>query len=151
MNESTRDPASTASRRWYRAFSCHMTDRDRHNARRTNWWLFFWMLSFLGIMAAIRFDVLHQGVPAYLAIAGSTLLGAVAILAFARYIREADELVRKIQIEALALGFGAGFLLNFTLSLIERLTEQTFEIGDVFLVMIAFYVIGVITGTRRYR
>jgi hypothetical protein len=38
----------------------------------------------------------------------TSLLGAGTVLAYRRFLREADELRRKIEIEALALAFGVG-------------------------------------------
>ena len=69
---------------------------------------------------------------------------------FIRYLREADELLRKIQLEAIALGFGAGVLATFTGSLVSRLMEKSLDGGDILLVMVAVYALGVIVGTRRY-
>lgn len=150
MTDSTSTQPQPGTLRRFVACCSQMTQRDRRNARRANYWLFGWMLSFVGIIFAIRSEVLPEGWLTWLAIAASTVLGFVAIMAFVRFLREADELLRKIQFEALALGFGAAMIANFTLSLVERVREQPFEIGDLFMVMVIFYVIGVITGTRRY-
>lgn len=150
MTDSISTQPQPGTLRRFVACCSQMTQRDRRNARRANYWLFGWMLSFVGIIFAIRSEVLPEWWLTWLAIAASTVLGFVAIMAFVRFLREADELLRKIQFEALALGFGAAMIANFTLSLVERVREQPFEIGDLFMVMVIFYVIGVITGTRRY-
>ena len=150
MNESTPTQPEAGTLRKFIACCSDMTERDRRNARHANYWLFGWMASFVGAIFAMKYGVLPEGVATWAVIAASTAIGLVAIRAFVRFIRDADELLRKIQLEALALGFGAGFVANFTLALVERVREQPFEIGDVFLIMVVFYVIGVITGTRRY-
>lgn len=150
MPDNTSTQPRTGTLRRFLACCSDMTQRDRANARRANYWLFGWMVTFVGIIFAIKNEVLPEGWLTWLAIAASTVLGFVAIMAFVRFLREADELLRKIQFEALALGFGAAMIANFTLSLVERVTERPFEIGDVFLVMMIFYVVGIVTGTRRY-
>lgn len=127
-----------------------ITERDRRNSRRANLWLFVWMLSFVQAVLAIKNQWISPGFVTWLAIAGSTAFGLIAVRKYMNFLREADELLRKIHLEALALGFGAGFLATFTMSLIERVRDQPFDLGDVFLVMVIFYVIGVIVGTRRY-
>jgi len=126
-----------------------MRDIDRRNSRRTNAWLFAWMAVFVATSYALKSGNL-SGLPAWLAIATSTALGIVAILRFNLFLREADELLRKIQLEAIALGFGAGFLAFFTGSLVAHLLNRTMDNGDLFLVMVIAYVVGVIVGTRRY-
>ena len=132
------------------ACSQGMRPADRRNVRRVNGWLLGWMVVFVAATFALESGMLGEGLGAWLAIAASTALGIVAIRNFVRFLREADELLRKIQVEAIALGFGAGFLAFFTGSLVARLLDRPLVAGDVFLVMITAYVLGVIIGTKRY-
>lgn len=127
-----------------------MTSRDRRNSRITNWWLVGWMVSFLATSLAFKGEHLSPGPLAWLAVGACTVLGLVVVHYYLRFIREADELLRKIQLEALAIGFGAAFIGNFTLSLVERVRGQAFDIGDLFMLMVFFYMVGIIAGTRRY-
>jgi len=127
-----------------------MTARDQRNARVTNWWLLAWMVCFVGTAFAIRDGVLPAGPLAWAAIAICTLLGLVVVRYYMRFVREADELLRKIQLEALAIGFGAAFIGNFTMSLVERLRGESFDMGDLFLLMVFSYMVGIIAGMRRY-
>lgn len=128
----------------------NLTERDRRNSRRVNYWLLVWAVSFVAVTFGLSRDLLPGGPLTYLAIAGTSVLGLIGVLAYIRFIREADELKRKIQLEALALGFGGGFLATFTLSLIERASGAQMDLGDPFLAMVAFYVVGVVLGARRY-
>lgn len=127
-----------------------LTARDRRNQWRTLGWLFVWMVSFLSVAFAIRTEALPAGLWTYLAIAGSTALGLVTVLAYMRFIRQADELQRKIQLEALALGFAGGFVAQFAFSLIERVGIMEVDIGDPFLVMCICFAVGLFVGARRY-
>lgn len=127
-----------------------MTARDRRNSRTTNWWLAGWMVSFLATSFALKGEHLSPGPLAWLAVGTCTALGLIVGHYYLRFIREADELLRKIQLEALAIGFGAAFIGHFTLSLVERVRGQVFETGDLFMLMVFFYIVGIIAGTRRY-
>lgn len=150
MNQSLEKPGSRGSFTRFIASCQGMTARDRRNARVTNWWLAGWMVCFLGSAFAMRGGYLLAGPFAWAAIALCTVLGLLVVHFYMRFIREADELLRKIQLEALAIGFGAAFVGNFTLSLVERLHGLAFDIGDLFMLMVFFYLVGIVVGTRRY-
>ncbi|MDX1645003.1 MAG: hypothetical protein R3244_11660 [Thermoanaerobaculia bacterium] len=127
-----------------------MTERDRRNARIANWVLAAWALAFLSATYALRRDLIDGGALAVTAVVVPTALGIFAALAFGRFLRQADELHRKIQLQALALGFGAGFVTTFTVSLLEAAGWVVIDTGDVFLVMAIFYLFGMWLGARRY-
>lgn len=150
MSQSLEKPGLRGSFKRFIVSCKAMTARDRRNARVTNWWLAGWMVCFLGSAFAMRGGYLQAGLVAWAVIAVCTVLGLLVVYFYMRFIREADELLRKIQLEALAIGFGAAFVGNFTLSLVERLYGMAFDIGDLFLLMVAFYVFGIIAGMRRY-
>lgn len=149
MNQRTRTRGPGAFRRFLTSCT-QMTAADRRNSWRATGWLFVWMVSFVSVAFAIRTEALPAGPWTYVAIAGSAALGIVAVLAYMRFIREADELQRKIQLEALALGFAGGFVAQFAFSLIERAGIMTVDIGDPFLVMCICFAVGLFLGARRY-
>jgi hypothetical protein len=143
-------PAGSAI--WRFLASCKdMTARDRRNSWRAGGWLFLWSVAFVGTTWGGRRELLPEGLAVYVAIAATTVLGVVAVLSYARFIREADELQRKVQLDALSLGFGGGFLAAFTFELLEQtgLIGQV-DSGDLFLVMVLIYVLGIVVGARRY-
>jgi hypothetical protein len=150
VNNST-DPARPGNA-FVRFVGCcqGMTERDRRNARTTNYWMFGWMVVFVGSTFAMRGGYLEPGLLAWVLLAACTALGLVVVHFYMRFLRDADELLRKIQLEALAIGFGAAFVGTFTMSLIERLYGWSFDIGDLLLVMVIFYMLGIINGMRRY-
>lgn len=127
-----------------------MTERDHRNARVTNTWLFVWMATFLGLSLALRLEYLEPGPLAWAAVGVCAAVGLVVVRYYLRFLHDADELLRKIQLEALGVGFGAAFVGNFVLSLVERLGAWTFGADDLFLMMVVFYMIGIVVGTRRY-
>jgi len=148
MSEET--GSSTIAAVWRYFATCrNATARDRRNARRAMWWLLGWAVSFVAVRLGLEHRVLPEGLVSDLAVAVPIALGLIAVLAYVRLIRQADELQRKIQLEAMALGFGGAFLGNFGLDLLHQVGVPV-DGGDLFLVAAAFYIIGVILGARRY-
>ena len=76
------------------------------------------------------------------------------MLAFRRFLREADELQRRIQLEALALGFGAAVVGAAAYRLLERAgatdVSDVSDVSDVIMILAVGYSVGVIAGQRRY-
>jgi hypothetical protein len=126
------------------------TARDARNQRRVNFWLFAATLAYLGTSAALRWRAsLPAALPWFLA--GLTaLLAIVAIRRFLAFLRAADELLRKIQTEALALGFGTGAVFSIFYPLLEKLGAP--EIGEnaTACVMILAWGAGSWLGPRHY-
>jgi hypothetical protein len=126
------------------------TARDARNQRRANLWLFAATLAYLGATAAIHWRAsLPRALPWLLA--GLTaLLFIVAVRSLLVFLRGADELLRKIQIEALALGFGAGAVFSLLYPLFEKLGGP--EVGEnaTPLVMMLAWGAGSWLGARRY-
>ncbi|MCH9648666.1 MAG: hypothetical protein K0U98_10535 [Deltaproteobacteria bacterium] len=140
-----------ASRRIFSRNRCELTDRDRHNQGRIKVWGLSWMGSFLAIFFGSRWELLHSpGVALVLALV-STALGVKTILAYRHFLSEADELRRKIELDALALGFGVGVVGSFSYFLLERtgwVTEQGLPI--VLILMMLAHIAGKVLGQRRY-
>lgn len=115
-------------------------------------WLFYltlWLGSFVAATVAFELSLVPPAAGRALAI-GNGVLGALAVISYHRLLRRADELERKIQVEALALGFGAGAVGMMAYRLAERAGAPAMDINDALLVMLAAYVVGVIVARRRY-
>ena len=127
------------------------TPRDRRNL----YWLFglmaAWAAAFVGGMALIERDVVADGPIGWGLAALNLVLAAAAFLAYVRYLREADELQRRIHLVALALGFGGGWLAVAGYRLFELLGAPYVDRGSVALVMALFYTLALVLGQRRYR
>lgn len=144
-------PTETSSS--WRSYMNHcrtMTGRDRRNARRANILLGLWAVAFLAALFGLRRGFVEATPLVLAAVVVPTALGIVAALAFGRFLREADELHRKIQLQALALGFGAGFVATFAVSLLEAAGWTIVDVGDTFVVMAIAYLVGMYLGSRRY-
>jgi hypothetical protein len=136
--------------REYLAACRSMSERDRRNARSANWYLLFWAATMLAAMFGLDRRLIPAGPASVAAVVVPTFAAIAALIAYMRFLRQADELHRKVQLEALALGFGGGFVASFTLELIEQAGWASFDAGDPFLVMIFFFMVGMYLGTRRY-
>ena len=123
---------------------------DRRNQWIATGLLFVWAVGFAGAAILIKRGVVPAGAPTYLMALVPTALGVLAVLAYMRFLRRADELLRRIQLEALALGFGAGFVASFTFDLLETAGLGRAEAINTFLVMVLFYLLGLFVGARRY-
>jgi hypothetical protein len=86
----------------------------------------------------------------WLMIATTGILTLGAVQAYLRFIRVADELLRRIQLEALSLGFGAGAVFTLNYRLLERIGAQRLTVSAPFVIMMLFWAGGQNLGVRRY-
>ena len=89
-----------------------ITPRDNHNLRTWGIWQGLWFFSLIGTQSLFNFrrEVVPAGVLHWLVAALPLLIGAGALWFWLRYLREADELQRRIQLNAVAFGFGVTFV-----------------------------------------
>ncbi len=126
-----------------------LTERDARNIRTYNAWLIGTLLVWAA--ATILIAKLHIAAPLGWALTAITLvLSIFTVRAYLTFLRDADELLRKIQIEGLALGFCAGVMFMLIWRLCERLGAPKLDMDDPFIVMMLFWALGQYLGTRRY-
>jgi len=130
---------------------CTMTPRDRRNERLATGWMLAWMASWLAVNLAISYGVLARGVPGTVAALLPLGLGVRMIQAYRHFLREADELLRKIHLEALAVSFGAGLVGGLMNQLLAR-TGAMAGVDTIALValMTASYSLAVLVLMRRF-
>ncbi len=130
-----------------------LTAADRKNLWRVQIWALLWAVVFTGSSLLLkRWPELVPGLAVGAAlVALSTVLGVVMVLAFVRFLREADELVRRIHLEALAVSFGATLVITTSWRLVERLGAPKGDISDALLPMMGVWIIAQIVTARRYR
>ena len=80
-------------------------------------------------------------------------IGFGMILANKRHLNGLDELMRKIQIEAMAISLGVGLVCGLSYELLEDIKLISFEpeISHLIILMSLTYMIGIIIGNRRYK
>lgn len=128
-----------------------VTPKDRRNQRLFMGVSLAWAVGFVGISKLIELGALPAGPLAWTVAAIPTLLGIAVIVVYARFLRQADELQRLIQLEALALGFGGGLFALLGYRVFERLGAPPLALDDATMVLVALYVLGIVLGLRRYR
>jgi hypothetical protein len=123
---------------------------DRHNQRRVTLWSLVWALSYTGAALGIK----KAGWPVAATVAAvivTALLGIATLLAYHRFLQGADELRRKIELEALALAFGVGAVGGLTYwLLVASGAAPALDFIYVFVLMIVTHPVGVVIGCRRY-
>lgn len=136
---------------WQMIQSCSGTRRDRQNQYWFTAWILAWALSFVAAAWVLKRNPDLGGALQWLVALGPTVFGIGALLAYLRFLRMADELLQKIQLEGLAIGFGTGAIFAMGYSLFERVGAPTLDIGDMLAVMMFGWVAGQLISMRRYR
>jgi len=123
---------------------------DARSARRYAYACLVWAVSFVLASWAIKHDWMTAPAARWAVGAVPTLFGLVVVYSFIRFLRRLDELQRRIQVEALAFAFGAGFLFMTGYRICERLGAPPLGVADPLLPMIFVWVIATWLGTKRY-
>jgi hypothetical protein len=129
------------------------TARDARNQRRFNLWLCAAVLVYLGATAALRWRASMPGSLAWLPwllVGCASILAILATRSYLVFLRAADELLRRVQTEAMALGFGAGAVFSLLYPLFERLGAPVLAGEMTAVVMMISCAAGAWLGTRRY-
>jgi len=127
------------------------TERDRRNQRHIIYWSLAWVVPFLGVNLAITNDWIESDSLAFAATAVVTGLGVGVLLAYRRFLTNADELMKKVQLDALALTVGVGVVSGFSYTLLERAgIVAEAEAMTLVMVMAVTYITGIVVGLRRF-
>lgn len=125
---------------------------DRSVARLAAW-TFAWLAS----LALARFGPSllwpDQPVIAWVAIIANLVVGIGWIAAHARFVRDVDELQRKVMLDAMAIALGAGLVGGCTLAVVEAAGLVAFDATIALLIalMAVVYVVAIAIGNLRYR
>jgi hypothetical protein len=131
--------------------SCSGTATDRRNQYWFVGWLFAWAISFLASTAALTSDHGFSTQVAWTMAAAPNLFSVLAILAYLRFLRMADELMQKIQLDGLAIGFGTSVVFVMGYQLFEHAGAPHLEINDLLMVMMISWVAGQLYSIGKYR
>jgi len=110
-----------------------------------------WALSLTGGTYLIKSDLLPAGPISWAVAALPSAVAVFVLVEYTRFLREADELHRLIQLQALAFGFGGGFFVIIGYLQFEKLGAPTVGCTDLLTVMPLLYAVGTLVGWRRYR
>lgn len=124
---------------------------DRHHQRRLALWTAFWLLALALGQLVVRTGWVEGLTAALLASVLSLGAGIALLLAYNRHVLQADELIRKIHLEALSLAFGVGLVSATTYRLIERaMSVPRADGADFFALGAIVYAVAVTVASRRY-
>lgn len=114
-----------------------------------------WTLAWLATLAIARFgpELLwgSQPVGTWVAVAVNLLVGIGVIVAYTRYLRRADELDRKIMLDALAVTLGLAWVTGFAYVAANAAGLVTIDIGVLLAAPGVVFVLAVVAGKIRYR
>ncbi|MDH3517474.1 MAG: hypothetical protein OEM66_00955 [Acidimicrobiia bacterium] len=135
---------------WWDHVKAHSgTEADRRNQYRFLAWTFLWAVVFLAATLLLRNGI---EAPWSWAVAIVPIVLAIGPLAsYVRFLRQADELIRMIQLEALAFGFAAGVVFATGYQLLERAGAPVIATGDTVVAMMVGFLVGQLMAIRRYR
>jgi hypothetical protein len=135
---------------WQMVKSCSGTAADRANQYRFLGWTAAWGVSFAAATFAMTRGFVPAGAAAWAVAVVPLVPGILALRAYLRFLRMSDELLRKIQFESLAFGFGCGVIAGVGYPLLERAGAPEFP-ELVLLVMMLGWSFGQLWGLHRYR
>jgi hypothetical protein len=107
-------------------------------------------------LALAKFGPEHlwdSDVASWAAVAANLVVGLGWIIAHARYLREIDELQRKIQQDALAVTLGVGWVGGFAYVVADAADLITYDadVGDLSALLAVVYMTAIVVGNIRYR
>lgn len=126
------------------------TPRDTRNMRIFNIWALAAGVTFVAATILIVKDIVPRGPLAWGLATANFIVVFLAVRAYMVFLRGADELLRRIQLEGLALGFGAGAVFMLSYRIFERLGAPKLDSADPFVIMAVFWALGQYIGLRRY-
>lgn len=127
------------------------TPQDVQNQLRFVAWCAGWGAFFLASNWALQSDYEFSAPVAWFIAVVPGVFGIGAVLAYMKFLRMADELMQKIQLEGLAVGFGIGLIFGLGYQVLEKAGAPHLEIDDLALVLMGGWMLGQIVATRRYR
>ncbi|NNF67148.1 MAG: hypothetical protein HKM98_06535 [Gammaproteobacteria bacterium] len=145
----TNTPAKTGWKRYIYGSSTNAA--DHRNQLRFTAWVFFWGVSFVVATKLLKSDTVIATPLTWLIILIPTVLGLAALLSYLKFLRNTDEMLRKIQMEGLAIGFAVGVLGSWSYSLLETVGAPKISAVDLSAVMMITWALGQLYGTWRYR
>ena len=150
MTDETNDE-SRARSAWHSIAYGSGTAKDYNNQRKIIRWSLAWAGALIGATWLIEtFEGLTGGVSWVIALIPiATSIGA--LMAYLVFLRNADEMQRRMQIEGLAVGFGGGWFFAISYQVLERAGAPELSITALILVMTGAWMVGQWLAIRRYQ
>ncbi len=133
--------------------SSDLTTRTKINTVQLGLWTGAWVLTTAFAAFGPKFFWEFNTPLTILGVLINLGIGFGMILANKRYLNGLDELMRKIQLEAMAISLGVGLVCGLSYELLEDIKLITFEpeVSHLIMLMALTYMVGLIAGNRRYK
>ncbi len=136
---------------WETIQSCTGTLQDKRNSRRFTLWCLAWALAYVGAHWILKADLGLATALVWLLVSVPILLMIAAVFSYMHFLRNADELLQKIQMQGLAMGFGAAVVFVTGYQLLEAAGASEMQTDHLLMVMMFSWVAGQLHGAWRYR
>lgn len=127
------------------------TEADQRNIRAIWLWSFVWAAGFSAVMIALKFYPQLRGPLAWLVAMIPIVLGIPLMNSLLRLLREADEFMRKVQLEGIAMGFGAGSIFCMGYHVLEQVGAPELPMIVMVVPMMFGWAVGSFLVAARYR
>ncbi|WP_417319242.1 hypothetical protein [Emcibacter sp.] len=136
---------------WRILMGCSGTAQDRRNQLIFTAWVLVWGASYVAATWLLNYYEPLQGPAIWFVAALPTLMGFVALRFYLRFLRMADELMKKIQLEGLAIGFGIGIIFILGYQVLEYAGAPGLSLNYAGAIMMVGWAFGQIYSAWRYK
>ena len=128
-------------------------DRARRSTLKLFLWVAIWVASFALATFGPRFIWGHATPITWIACAVTILIGIGAILANRDQIRDQDEMLQRVSLEAYAITLGAVIIVGCPYAILQgyKIVPAEFGIPVLMVVISVTLLISLLAGLRRYR
>lgn len=127
------------------------TPQNTRNQLRFAGFTLGWALVFVGCSFVIKRDLLPEGSIRWVVAALPSVAAVFLVGAFLRFLNEADEFQRLVQLQSLAVGFGGSFFFLTGYAIFERVGAPAIDFSDAAAIMPVLYAVGIFVSAWRYR
>ena len=127
------------------------TPRDRRNLRYYILSCVAWAACLVAVSRILRLELIPSGTMAWLVATLPAIASLLVVAYFVRYLRGTDELQRAIQLNALAISFGASVFSMIAYDVLELAGAPTIEANTWAALGLLLYSSAVAIGNWRYR
>lgn len=121
---------------------CAGTDLDRRNYLVSILWLSGWAVAFVYTKSFQEGSPGEQTVMIWVLTIATTAIGSIALYCYARFLQLADGILRQIQLESLACGFGTAIIVGVGYSPFENLGLPTLQVDHLIVAMTIGWIAG---------
>jgi hypothetical protein len=126
--------------------------RDIKNANLVNLWAIAWAASLAIISFISKYEWYSATLPITMAFVFNSGIGVGMFLAYKRFLKELDEMERKIQLDALALSVGVTLVAFGGYSILDKAgMAPELRASHLIVLMALTYMAGIIIGRIRYQ